>query len=361
MNESESCLFGAARGGASIHDIHSQSHSHINTGLSSLSTSGRASPMSKGPSPPAGAVLPGILNRKELWKHASEQSLKLSILYLALVFVGSLTILLLIGRFTITTCFSEEESKQLHWPKNLEELKDVSHILRAGVEKHQTLVFFAFVVLYTFKQTFAIPGSLILNVTAGVLFGTVLGTLATSIFCALGGTFCFLLSSMFAGPVVRQPKIKAQVTGFQARVQQAYSEGTLFFYLLFLRLFPATPNFFLNMASYWVGVPVHYFGLSMSIGLLPYNFITVNAGSILEQVNAFLQVTSERSSCFQLFCFVVQLSTDNPVIDFWMFLKLFCISLVALLPTLFSSKLKKYAGVEKIETPTDFEFADKTI
>ena len=35
-----------------------------------------------------------------------------------------------------------------------------------------------------------------------------------------------------------------------------------------------------------VGVPVHYFALSMSIGLLPYNFIAVNAGSILEQVRS---------------------------------------------------------------------------
>lgn len=67
-----------------------------------------------------------------------------------------------------------------------------------------------------------------------------------------GGTFCFLLSSRFAGPVVKLDRVKPRVKGFQGKVQQAYAEGTLFFYLLFLRLFPATPNFFINMASYWV-------------------------------------------------------------------------------------------------------------
>lgn len=84
------------------------------------------------------------------------------------------------------TCFSEEESKDLHWPRNLDDLKQVSHILQAGVDKHQLLFFYGFSLLYVFKQTFAIPGSLILNVTAGLLFGTVMGTMATTILCSLG-------------------------------------------------------------------------------------------------------------------------------------------------------------------------------
>ena len=109
-----------------------------------------------------------------------------------------------------------------------------------------------------------------------------------------------------------------------------------------------------------VGVPVHYFAVSMALGLLPYNFATVNAGSILEKVSSFilLLILSRKITMISL---LMQLSSDNPVIDKWVFIRLLCISVVALLPTFFKDKLKQYAGVKTVEVPSEFEQADKTI
>ena len=41
---------------------------------------------------------------------------------------------------------------------------------------------------------------------------------------------------------------------------------SLFFFLLFLRLFPMSPNWFLNMASPILNIPIHLFFMSVFIG-----------------------------------------------------------------------------------------------
>lgn len=44
------------------------------------------------------------------------------------------------------------------------------------------------------------------------------------------------------------------------------NQEDLIYFLLFLRLFPVTPNWFLNMASPIVGVPIHLFFFSVFVG-----------------------------------------------------------------------------------------------
>ena len=49
-------------------------------------------------------------------------------------------------------------------------------------------------------------------------------------------------------------------------LQVSENADCLFFYLLFLRLFPMSPNWFMNMVAPIIGVPVHLFFLSVFIG-----------------------------------------------------------------------------------------------
>ena len=44
------------------------------------------------------------------------------------------------------------------------------------------------------------------------------------------------------------------------------NQDGLFFFLLFLRLFPMSPNWFLNMAAPILNIPVHLFFLSVFVG-----------------------------------------------------------------------------------------------
>uniref|UniRef100_A0A4W5LQI2 Transmembrane protein 41aa n=1 Tax=Hucho hucho TaxID=62062 RepID=A0A4W5LQI2_9TELE len=64
------------------------------------------------------------------------------------------------------------------------------------------------------------------------------------------------------------------------------NQSCLFFFLLFLRFFPMTPNWFLNMSAPIVNIPVTFFSFSIFIGLIPYNFICVQTGSMLSEVSS---------------------------------------------------------------------------
>ena len=51
--------------------------------------------------------------------------------------------------------------------------------------------------------------------------------------------------------------------------------------MIFSRLFPLTPNWFLNMACGLLGVDLVAFSAAIAIGLAPYNFLTTKAGVLI--------------------------------------------------------------------------------
>ncbi|KAM9128084.1 transmembrane protein 41A isoform 2-T2 [Pangshura tecta] len=119
--------------------------------------------------------------------------------------------------------------RSLKFPSDLEELRDLAEFLQYYKQEHQSYVLLLFCAAYLYKQSFAIPGS------------------------------SFLVEE---------------------------NRSCLFFFLLFLRLFPMTPNWFLNLASPILNIPVSQFFFSVLIGLIPYNFICVQTGAILSQITS---------------------------------------------------------------------------
>lgn len=51
--------------------------------------------------------------------------------------------------------------------------------------------------------------------------------------------------------------------------------------MLFLRFTPLVPNWFVNLASPIVGMPIKYFCIGTLLGLMPLNIIHINAGLTL--------------------------------------------------------------------------------
>ena len=51
-------------------------------------------------------------------------------------------------------------------------------------------------------------------------------------------------------------------------LQVKENEDGLFFFLVCLRVFPMSPNWFINMASPVLGIPIHYFFASVVLGKL---------------------------------------------------------------------------------------------
>lgn len=171
----------------------------------------------------------------------------------------------------------------LRFPSNLDELALLATTLRSYEIEHRWKVLILFCYAYLYKQTFAIPGSALLNVLAGGVFGLWIAFPLVCLLTAVGATCCYMLSRLFGLNIVKQ-LLKTRIESFQGMVLQK-SDG-LFFFLLFLRLFPMTPNWLINIASPLVGVPIHLFFLSVFVGLMPYNFLCCQAGVVLGQLKS---------------------------------------------------------------------------
>ncbi|XP_062384395.1 transmembrane protein 41A-B [Sardina pilchardus] len=177
----------------------------------------------------------------------------------------------------------EMEEDRIHFPSDLEELKALADLLKFYKAKHKVYVYVLFCSAYLYKQSFAIPGSSFLNMLAGALFGTWTGLLIACTMTTLGSTFCYLLSRSFGkAHVVRL--FPDKVAMLQRKCEE--NKSSLFFFLLFLRFFPMTPNWFLNITSPILNIPIPIFLSSVFIGLIPYNFICVRTGSILSKISS---------------------------------------------------------------------------
>uniref|UniRef100_A0A8C9HPF3 Transmembrane protein 41A n=1 Tax=Piliocolobus tephrosceles TaxID=591936 RepID=A0A8C9HPF3_9PRIM len=121
------------------------------------------------------------------------------------------------------------------------------------------------------------------NVLAGALFGPWLGLLLCCVLTSVGATCCYLLSSIFGKQLVVS-YFPDKVALLQRKVEE--NRNSLFFFLLFLRLFPMTPNWFLNLSAPILNIPIVQFFFSVLIGLIPYNFICVQTGSILSTLTS---------------------------------------------------------------------------
>lgn len=222
-------------------------------------------------------------------------------------------------------------------------------------------VVLSYISIYLFKQAFSIPGSVLLNMLSGAMFGdwpgfalvcvltgsniVVVNTKGTEYFViACGTSCCYIISSLF-GKRLADRLFGAKIF----RVQKAIDNhrSNLFLYLLALRVFPFTPNFFLNLCSPLVGVPFLHFFFSVFFGtyyytlysimfsqrpscivsgLMPYNFLTVKAGGILSE-----------------------LDDVNQIFDTQNLLKLVVLATLILLPTFCKSRLIKIANLDLAE------------
>lgn len=154
------------------------------------------------------------------------------------------------------------------------------------MDEHQGYTIFAFVYLYILLQAFAIPGPIFLCLLSPSLYGPVPAFfLCISVYrilfqCScLGASLCFLMSSTLAKQLVLK-KFPALFNKFNLMVKK--NQHNLFWYMLFLRLTPLIPNWFVNLASPLVGIPYRYFLFASMVGLMPMNFILIQTGQTLK-------------------------------------------------------------------------------
>lgn len=178
---------------------------------------------------------------------------------------------------------SEDEANRLKFPSDLEELRELAELLQFYKTEHTGYVLLLFCSAYLYKQSFAIPGSSFLNILAGAIFGLYEGLFLACLLTTVGSTLCYLLSQAFGKRYIVN-FFPNKVSALQKKVED--NRDCLFFFLLFLRFFPMTPNWFLNMSAPIVNIPITFFFGSVFIGLLPYNFICVQTGVMLSELTS---------------------------------------------------------------------------
>ena len=79
----------------------------------------------------------------------------------------------------------------------------------------------------------------------------------------MGAAFCYLLSKFVCHKLVRK-YFPARLKTWQAQIAQHH--GDMLWYIIFLRITPFLPNFFINIASPIVGVKLLPFFVGTFIG-----------------------------------------------------------------------------------------------
>lgn len=112
-------------------------------------------------------------------------------------------------------------------------------------------------------QTFAIPGSLFLSVLSGFLFDFPVALTLVCFCSALGASLCYLLSQLVGRRLVRY-YFPERAIAWSQEVNKHRSN--LLFYMLFLRITPFLPNWFINLVAPVIGVPLLPFAVGTFFG-----------------------------------------------------------------------------------------------
>ena len=175
----------------------------------------------------------------------------------------------------------EEREAIFQFPKTPDNIKKfVSGVL---IYSHKQFyhVLALFVWVYLFLQSFAIPGTLVLSIIAGALYGKLWGFLLVTFTAAFGACGCYLLSTTLSKYWVYR-LFPSKIMYFKKSIEN--NKDNLFFYLLFLRITPLVPNWLLNLSTPVVGVPFTHFFFATLFGLIPANIMQVSMGSELSNL-----------------------------------------------------------------------------
>ena len=135
-----------------------------------------------------------------------------------------------------------------------------------------------YIAIYALLVGLSLPCGLIMSTAGGLLFGWLLGGLAAMAGATLGATLVFLIARTAVGDTLSQ-----RAGPWLAKLSEGFRKDALS-YLLFLRLVPAFPFWFVNIAPAVLGVPLKTFVLGTVIGIVPATFAFASAGAGLDSV-----------------------------------------------------------------------------
>jgi uncharacterized membrane protein YdjX (TVP38/TMEM64 family) len=173
--------------------------------------------------------------------------------------------------------------------ENIVALRDRFHHV---LDAHRVLSVLVYIVFYILVVALSLPGAFVLTTAAGLLFGCWLGGVAAVVGATVGATLLFLVARSALGE-----GLTARAGPWLAKLREGFKEDALS-YLLFLRLVPAFPFWFVNIAPAMLGVPLKTYVVATFFGIIPATFAFAAAGAGLDSV--IVAAKAEYAACVAL-------------------------------------------------------------
>ncbi|XP_048088146.1 transmembrane protein 41B [Alosa alosa] len=203
-------------------------------------------------------------------------SARVSLLILVGIFACSASVMYLVYRNFPELSIDEKEKMKI--PRDMEDAKALGTVLSKYKDTYYSQVLLAYFTTYLFLQTFAIPGSIFLSILSGYLYPFPLALFLVCLCSGLGASFCYLLSYLVGRPVVHR-YLTERVQNWSQQVDNHREH--LINYIIFLRITPFLPNWFINITSPVINVPLGVFFLGTFLGVAPPSFVAIKAGTTL--------------------------------------------------------------------------------
>lgn len=163
---------------------------------------------------------------------------------------------------------------------NLETLVDLHSRFHHVIEQNRAAALLTYALAYVAVGALCVPGGALLTAAGGFVFGIALATVATVIGATLGATLIFLIARTALADWLATRK----AAWFQ-KLRAGFARDA-FNYLLFLRLVPAFPFWFVNIAAAALGLRLRTFVLGTVIGIVPASLAFTSAGAGLGSIIA---------------------------------------------------------------------------
>jgi len=175
------------------------------------------------------------------------------------------------------------EREAIKLPRTFEQLHELHEALDAYQRSHAVEVAGVLLVCYVFLQAFMIPGALFLNILAGSLYPYHAALPVIVVVSAMGSSLCYFLSSFLLRDIMHG-LFPERCSALSAEVLKHRQHLTN--YMIFLRVTPILPNWFVNASSPVVSIPFDSYIVGTVIGILPINALSVKAGQTLGDITS---------------------------------------------------------------------------
>jgi uncharacterized membrane protein YdjX (TVP38/TMEM64 family) len=152
--------------------------------------------------------------------------------------------------------------------------------LQKIVDGNYFLSILGFIFLYILAAALSIPGSWVLTMAGGFLFGTILAAIFVNIGATIGATLAFLLARYVIGKWI-QDRYENKLSRFNKELS---ANGARF--LITLRLITIFPFSLINIVAGLTKVNVWTFVWTTSLGIFPGSLVYSFAGSRLNYIES---------------------------------------------------------------------------